>query len=143
MQRDFCSCFHSDKGGLELLAGAEPVPLWSCEREKALLRLGWRRTPRGHLQLFHGVLLPAGTCALWQFWCVCEIPFSSRVCFLSGWKFFSSRSVSVAVQLRVGSEGILQALKPLGNPCWQNHAPGSHLLLKCPSQKGWGSPLKL
>lgn len=73
MQRDFCSCFHSDKGSLELLAGGEPVPLWSCEREKGL-RLGWRRTPRGHLQLFHGVLLPAGTCALWQFWCVWKMP---------------------------------------------------------------------
>lgn len=40
-------------------------------------------------------------------------------------------------------QGILQAPKPLGNPRWQDHAPGSRLLLKCPSQKGWGSPLKL
>lgn len=71
-----------------------------------------------------------------------EDAFSSRVCSVSGWKIFSSRSVGVAVQLGVGPglEGILQAPKPLGNPCWQDHAPGSCLLLKCPSQKGWGTP---
>lgn len=47
-----------------------------------------------------------------------EDAFSSRVCSVSGWKFFSSRSVGVAVQLGVGSflGGYSRLQSPWGIP---------------------------